>query len=216
MEKSQPSTVQNSSEPLDTDGLALERDRIERARQGDRGALAEIVTEHQTNVYNLGLKLTGDEHEAECVLQDTFLKVFEKIGEFRGDSRLGTWIHRIATNIALMRLRSKKGKFFVPISEEPEENEKQTDIGHIAESPALSPLETTLNDELRNRMEKAIVNLPPHLRTAFVLKDLEGFSLAEISEEVEKSVSAVKADLHRARVRLRRELADFMEDGSHA
>lgn len=215
MEKTNPSHAAAANGPQDTENLEQEQQQLERARNGDRAALAEIVTDHQSNIYNLGLKLTGDEHEAECVLQDTFLKVFEKIGEFRGDSRLGTWIHRIATNVALMRLRSKKNKFFVPISEEPEENESQTDIGHIAESLDLNPLQTALNDELRSRMEKAIVNLPPHLRTAFVLKDLEGYSLADISDEVDKSVSAVKADLHRARVRLRKELAEFMEDGSH-
>ncbi len=189
----------------------FETDRtiVDRALGGDQEAMTKLVIDHQQNVYNLGLRLSGREDEAECVLQETFLKVFEKLGDFRGDARLGTWIHRIATNVALMRMRSRKGKYFVPIEEE-QSDEDTHDIGYIAKSLELDPLELTLNEELSQHLEKAIISLPLSLRTAFVLKDLQGLSMADIAEETGKTVSAIKADLHRARVKLRGQLAEFI------
>lgn len=188
---------------------------VNKALSGDQNAMTEIVLQHQRNVYNLALKLTGREDEAECILQDTFLKVFEKLSEFRQESRLGTWIHRIATNVALMRMRSRKNKYFVQIEEQPSDDEESYDLGHIAQSFDRDPLEQTLGEELKHNLGLAIRSLPAHLRLAFVLKDLEGMSLVEIAERVDKSVPAVKADLHRARLRLRRELAEFVEGGHH-
>jgi len=207
--------VQASSADADAE-QAEEQELIRKAVEGDRQARSELVLRHQRNVYNLGLRLTGREEEAECVLQDTFLKVFEKLDNFRGDSRLGTWIHRIATNAALMRMRSKKGKYFVPIEEERSNDEDDsTDLSFVVQSLDRDPLELTLDDELKHKLEKAIASLPENLRAAFVLKDLEGMTMQEIGEQLGKSVSAIKADLHRARVKLRRQLAEFVEGGGH-
>ncbi|MBZ0264768.1 RNA polymerase sigma factor [bacterium] len=206
-----------SSDAIDTsasDETAKELELIRLAVQGNSAAKTEIVLKHQQNVYNLGLRLTGNEDEASCVLQDTFLKVFEKLDGFQAKSRLGTWIHRIAANEALMRMRSRKNKYFVPIEEEKKDEESSYDIGFIATSLELDPLESTLNEELKVHLEEAIQQLPANLRTAFVLKDLEGLSMAEIAEEVGKTVSAIKADLHRARVRLRERLVEFVNTGS--
>lgn len=188
---------------------------VRRALRGDDTARSEIVERHMRNVYNLALRLTGNTDEAENVLQDTFLKVFEKLGDFRADSQLGTWIHRIATNEALMRMRSKKGKWFVPIEDEPAGEEGNGDFGVIAQSLDRDPLTLTLDDELRKKLEKAILSLPETLRTAFVLKDLEGLSMVEIGKQMGKTVAAVKADLHRARLRLRRQLAEFVDGRAH-
>jgi len=185
---------------------------VQHALDGDRDARAEIVTRHQRNVYNLGLRLMGNPEQAECILQDTFLKVFEKLDSFRGDSRLGTWIHRIATNAALMRMRSRKGKYFIPIEDEVGRGDDESeDMTFIAQSLDRDPLELTLDSELRVKLEEAITSLPENLRTAFVLKDLEGQSMKEIADEVGKTVSAVKADLHRARLKLRAMLAEFVD-----
>lgn len=198
------------------DAIRDDAELVERAKRGDETAKSEIVQRHMRNVYNLGLRLTGSEEGAEEVLQEAFLKVFEKLDSFRADSQLGTWIHRIATNAALMRMRSRKNKYFVPIDEQPGNDEdEQTEFGMILESLDRDPLELTLDDEVRKKLEKAILTLPENLRTAFVLKDLEGMSMAEIAEEVGKTVSAIKADLHRARLRLRRQLAEFMVGGKH-
>ncbi|MBS1261608.1 MAG: ECF RNA polymerase sigma factor SigW [Calditrichaeota bacterium] len=189
-----------------------EAELVRRALAGDRDAKTRIVLEHRDNVYNLALKLTGSADEAESVLQDTFLNVFEKLDRFRGESRIGTWIHRVATNAALMRMRARKNRYFVPIAEDPaEEDENSADGSRVLPSVDLNPLELTLNEELKRKLNEGIASLPPHLRTAFVLKDLEGLSMAEIAERLGKTVSAIKADLHRARVKLRAQLAEFAE-----
>jgi RNA polymerase sigma-70 factor, ECF subfamily len=197
---------------------AAEAELIAAALTGDRDARTRIVLEHRDNVYNLSLKLMGNAQEAESILQETFLTVFEKLDRFRGDSKLGTWIHRIATNSALMRLRSRKGKYFVPIADDAGDQEENGSVGsHVLSSLDMDPEQVALNDELKLKLNEAISSLPPHLRTVFVLKDLEGLSMAEIAEQVDKSVSAVKADLHRARVKLRKHLCEFSErcqDGS--
>ncbi len=190
---------------------AAEAALIEKALAGDVTARTQIVLDHRDNVYNLGLKLTGNADEAESILQETFLTVFEKLDRFRGDSKLGTWIHRIATNAALMRMRSRKGKYFVQIADDANDDSESVENFHVLPSLDMNPLEMTLNDELAVKLNEAITSLPPHLRTAFVLKDLEGLSMAEIAEQVDKTVSAVKADLHRARVKLREKLAEFVE-----
>lgn len=220
MDHTQPSRPA-SSEPDEDVATAVdperehaeERELIARAVAGDRDARTEIVLRHQRNVYNLGLRLTGNSDAAENILQETFLKVFEKLGSFRGDSRLGTWIHRIATNAALMMMRSKKGKYFVPIEEERNNNDDEDtgDMSFIARSLDRDPLELTLDEELKHNLERAITLLPDNLRAAFVLKDLEGMTMQEIGEELGKSVSAIKADLHRARLKLRKQLAEFVE-----
>jgi RNA polymerase sigma-70 factor (ECF subfamily) len=199
----------------DIDAMRDDAGLVQKALAGDAAAKTEIVERNMRNVYNLALRLTGNPEEAENVLQDTFLKVFEKLGDFRADSQLGTWIHRIATNEALMRMRSRKGKYFVPIEEEPKGDEDNGDIGFIVQSLDRDPLTLTLDDELRKKLEKAILSLPESLRTAFVLKDLEGLSMAEIGEQMGKTVAAVKADLHRARLRLRKQLAEFVEGRNH-
>jgi len=205
----------NLSGAADHAAIQNDAELVQKAVAGDNAARALIVERHMRNVYNLGLRLTGSEEEAENVLQDTFLKVFEKLGDFRADSQLGTWIHRIATNEALMRMRSRKGKYFVPIEEQPSDDEESGDIGFIVRSLDRDPLELTLDEELRRNLEKAIVSLPENLRTAFVLKDIEGLSMAEIGEQVGKTVSAIKADLHRARLRLRKQLAEFVDGREH-
>ena len=196
--------------------LAQEMELVNKALAGDRQARTDIVLNNQRNVYNLGLRLTGNPEGAECVLQDTFLKVFEKLDTFHGDSRLGTWIHRIATNAALMRMRSQKNKHFVTIEEErPGDDDDTGDMTFIARSLDRDPLELTLDEELKAKLEEAIASLPENLRTAFVLKDLEGMSMQEIGERLGKTVSAIKADLHRARLRLRKQLAEFVDGGAH-
>ncbi|HEX05513.1 MAG TPA: RNA polymerase sigma factor [Bacteroidetes bacterium] len=207
----------NADQVQEAERLA-EAELIKAALSGDREARTTIVLNHRDNVYNLSLKLTGNKQEAESILQETFLTVFEKLGRFRGNSKLGTWIHRIATNAALMRMRSRKGKHFVQIADDVSESEDEAGIfGKILPSLEMNPEQLILNDELKNKLNEAIASLPLNLRTVFVLKDLEGLSMAEIADDVGKTVSAVKADLHRARVKLRAILCEFSErckDGS--
>ncbi len=184
-----------------------ESELIQRAIQGDKVALAQIVNQNEKLVYNTALRLLADPDEAECVLQETFLKVLQALPDFKGQSSLSTWIYRIATNYALMRLRSKKN---APGSLESNEGQvSETAVENFNRYVGNNPLRAVMNDELRREMEKAIQDLPPKFRTVFVLKDIEGHSLKEIAEMLDMSLAAVKSNLHRARIFLRNRLAEF-------
>lgn len=184
-----------------------EKELIEKANSGDRIAQSRIVQKYERMVYNLGLKLLGNSEEAECILQETFLKVLESLPDFRGKSQLSTWIYRIATNQALMRLRSRKKEYATFTSEN---DEGVKDYSNLVRSFEATPLDDLLNSELRKKMTAAIEMLPPKYKSVFVLKDIEGLSLKEISDILNISLPAVKSNLHRARLFLREKLAGFV------
>lgn len=183
-----------------------EQELIRLAKKGDRSAQAKIVKDHEKMVYNLGLKLLGNADQAECVLQETFLKVLQALPKFEEKSQLSTWIYRIATNQALMRLRSQKRRY-ISLDENFEDNGK--DYSTFVRSLDTDPLDKLLNQELKEKMDRAIEQLPENYKTVFVMKDLEGFALKEIADILDLSLPAVKSNLHRARVFLRNKLADM-------
>lgn len=183
-----------------------EQKLIQLAKKGDRSAQAKIVKNHEKMVYNLGLKLLGNEEKAECILQETFLKVLQALPKFQEKSQLSTWIYRIATNQALMRLRKKKRHHF-SISEDQDDDGK--DYSGFVQSLDADPLDNLLNLELKEKMDRAIELLPDNYKTVFVMKDIEGLALKEIAEILNLSLPAVKSNLHRARVMLRNKLANM-------
>jgi RNA polymerase sigma-70 factor (ECF subfamily) len=192
--------------------IRSETELVARAIQGEKKALAEIVAQNERLVYNTALRLLADPKEAECVLQETFLKVFQALPEFKGQSSLSTWIYRIATNYALMRIRSRK-----KASSSLDDVENQVSISALEtfnRSVGNNPLRAVVNEELRSAMEKAIAELPAKFRSVFVLKDIEGFSLKEISDMLGLTLAAVKSNLHRARLFLRNRLTEFAEQES--
>ena len=183
-----------------------EKKLIALAKKGDQSAQAMIVKNYEKMVYNLGLKLLGDQEKAECILQETFLKVLQALPNFQEKSQLSTWIYRIATNQALMRLRTKKRQH-VPIEEEQDDSER--DYSTFVTSLDSDPLDNLLNQELKEKMDYAIDQLPENYKAVFVMKDIEGLALKEIAEVLDLSLPAVKSNLHRARVSLRNKLADI-------
>jgi len=185
---------------------ASEKKLIQLAKQGDRSAQAKIVKNYEKMVYNLGLKLLGDQEKAECILQETFLKVLQALPKFQEKSQLSTWIYRIATNQALMRLRSEKRQQ-VSFDEEPDNTNK--DYSPFVQTFDASPLDNLLNQELKEKMDRAIDQLPENYRAVFVMKDIEGLALKEIADILSMSLPAVKSNLHRARVFLRDRLAEM-------
>ncbi|MBC8185976.1 sigma-70 family RNA polymerase sigma factor [candidate division KSB1 bacterium] len=183
-----------------------EKELIRLAKKGDPLAQSEIVKNYERMVYNLGLRLLGNEDKAECVLQETFLKVLQALPNFKEQSQLSTWIYRIATNQALMRLRTKKRRM-QSFDENIEDESK--DYSAFTRSLEKDPLSALLNTELKEKMDIAIDQLPENYKTTFVLKDIEGLALKEIADIMELSLPAVKSNLHRARVTLRNKLADI-------
>jgi RNA polymerase sigma-70 factor, ECF subfamily len=182
---------------------------VQRALAGQVQAKAEIVRRHQDLVYNLALKLVSRPEEAESVLQETFLKVFENLGSFRQEASLRTWIYRIATNAALMALRRRKpASLSIDVGEEEEGSGRYS---RMLRSLDRNPLELLMDREFQQALEKAMSDMPDAWRIPFVLKDIEGLSLQEIADDLNTTIPAVKAALHRGRVLLRNRLADFIE-----
>jgi RNA polymerase sigma-70 factor (ECF subfamily) len=180
---------------------------VEALRKGDRAEFARLVDAFSGPVYRLAIKILGDEQDAEDALQETFLKVYNHLGEFEGRSSLSTWIYRIAVNEALMILRQRKGPV-ASLDEEREGVEGDIEPSEIVDWRSL-PEEELLSDEGRRLLEMAINELPASLKVVFLLRDIEGLSIRETAEALELTETAVKTRLLRARLRLRERLSVY-------
>jgi len=185
--------------------LINETELIEQLKQGDEAAFKTIVEQWKDMVYNTILGIVQNETEAEDLAQDVFIKVYEKIGTFKGDSKLSTWLYRIATTTALDHLRSKKRKkrfgFLQSLSGSGDEKESIPDFNH----PGVS----LDNKERATVLFKAIDELPENQKTAYTLHKLEGLSYRDVSEVLNTTVSAVESLMSRANQNLRKQLEDY-------
>lgn len=196
---------------MSSETQAAEATLIRRLRARDEAAVEALMGEYAARVFGLALRITGNRQDAEEVLQDVFWRVLENIGSFRGDSRLSTWIYRIAANTALLKVRGRPKHQHVPLEEEL--GPAMTEDGMIAERIVdwtSLPSDELERKELAQRLEEAINGLYPEYRTAFVLRDIEGLSTEEAAAVLGLSVAAMKSRLHRARLFLRKELADYV------
>ncbi|MBI1992219.1 MAG: sigma-70 family RNA polymerase sigma factor [Candidatus Omnitrophica bacterium] len=192
-------------------GQTDEQQLIGRLKAKDESALDLLMAAYGGKVYGLSLRLTSNHHDAEEVCQDVFLAVFEKIDGFRGDAKLSSWVYRITANAALMKLRKRPKIKALPLEEEL--GPAMTEEGMIAE-PVVDwsrlPSDELERKELTARLAQAVELLPPEYRAVFVLRDIEGLPAEEASQVLEISVAALKSRLHRARLFLRKQLADYV------
>jgi len=179
------------------------------ARQGDTEAFNGLAERYQRNIFRLAQNITQNREDAEDVLQETFLKAYEHLPEFHGDSKFYTWIVRIAVNEALMKLRKRKWDKTVWL-DEPVNTGEDTVAREIAVWED-NPEQRYSKEELHDILEKAVNGLAPPYRTVFVLRDMEGLSTEETAEALELSVPAVKSRLLRARLQLRDKLTAFFK-----
>lgn len=185
---------------------------VQELREGDKGAFLELVERYQGKIYRLAYKITGDPTDAEDVLQDVFLKIYSKIHTFEGRSQLSSWIYRIAVNAAYQKIARDKRSRYVSLDDVlPTISPDDAMTSALAADWAERPDEVLLTDEARREMQQAIEELPADYRVVFVLKDLEGQSNQEIADILNLSLPAVKSRLHRARLFLRKRLADYFE-----
>lgn len=190
-----------------------DRQLLADAQRGDIGAFETLVERHRDHVWGLAFRMLRSEADAAEVAQDTFLSAFQHLPEFRGDAAFGSWVHRIAANIALMRLRHRK--VAAQAEEElrgPEFNER----GSLVEVPsgewARDSEEQVLDAELGRAIRQATDTLPESYRQVFLLKDVEGLSYEQIAEVTGDSVPAIKSRLHRARLGLREAIEGFYRE----
>ncbi|HEV7968683.1 MAG TPA: sigma-70 family RNA polymerase sigma factor [Candidatus Acidoferrales bacterium] len=184
-----------------------EAEAIRLAQQGDAGAFERIYRLHSRRVYALCLRMVGNTAEADDLTQDAFLQLFRKIGTFRGESAFSTWLHRLAVNVVLMKLRKKT----LPETslEESTDPEDETS-GPRREIGAPDLLLSGSID--RVHLERAIEQLPPGYRQVFVLHDVQGFEHNEIAGLMGCSIGNSKSQLHKARMRLRELLQETLRD----
>lgn len=180
------------------------------SKAGDYDAFEQLVNRYERKIYRLGLNITGNPEDAEDVLQEAFLKAFENLPRFREDSRFYTWIVRIAVNQALMKLRKRRSDKSVSLDDPIEEGGEVIPRDFADWKP--NPEQLLGRTETRDILEKAVQDLPPSFRTVFMLRDVEGLSTEETAEVLGLTISAVKARLFRARLRLREELSKFFKE----
>jgi len=184
---------------------------VARLKAGDQAAYAQLVEEQAARIYRLALRMMGNEADAEDVLQETFLSAFRSIDSFEERSSLSTWLYRIATNAALMRLRRKEPEQ-VSVDEPLERDDGDLLPRQFFDFCCL-PEDDLLRDEARAEMLRAIEELPATLRSVFVLRDIEGLSTEETANALDLSISAVKSRLMRARLKLRERLSTYFSQG---
>ena len=182
---------------------------VARAKKGDQDAFTELVELFSERIYNLGLRILKSRDDAADVLQETFTTVYEKLDTFDGRSNFFTWLYRIATNFALMKIRKDKRTIYT--DKDMEEQFDNPDRMRIHEWRDL-PLQDMLNQEFKKQLEGAVDQLPDIYRSVFVLRDLENMSIKETSKILGITESNVKIRLKRARVFLREELAQYMDE----
>ena len=184
-----PASPSKTTEDVRAADLELAR----RCRQGDAAAFEELYRTHAGRLFNLVLRMAGSAQEAEDLLQEVFLQAYRKLGSFRGESSLGTWLYRLAVNLSLDHLRGRQVKM-----------SRATDSldAEGAEEPvaALPIVPTAIS---RIDLDRAIARLPEGCRAAFVLHDIEGLDHLEVAQVLGVTEGTSKSQVHKARMKLR-------------
>ncbi len=168
---------------------------IARVRGGDEAAERQLYETYVDNTYRLAYHLTGDDDLAQEFTQETFIRAFDRIDQFRGDAAFGTWLRSIATSVIYNGLRKVK-RF----------RQREFDLD---EAGGAGASDRTAEPDLKEKLSRAIENLPVKYRTVFVMHDVEGYTHEEISTALGTQVGTSKAQLSRARAKLRDALSEF-------
>jgi RNA polymerase sigma-70 factor (ECF subfamily) len=180
-------------------------------RRGEEGAAEALVSVYGDRVYRLAIRITGNASDAEEVVQDALWTACRKIDTFQGAAAFGSWLYRITANAAYQKLRGRRSKrnevswedLAPPFDEKGQHVEVEVDWSRRLKDPAIET-------ELKSVLSGAIDQLPEDYRTAFLLHDVEGLSNPEVAETLHVKLGTAKSRVHRARLFLRRRLADYM------
>ena len=182
-------TTSNSSGDVRSADVELAK----RCRNGDAAAFEELYRQHAGRLYNMAFRMAGSSQEAEDLLQEVFLHAYRKLGSFRGDSSLGTWLYRLGMNQCLDYLRGRQAKM-------KQATDSLDDEGAAELAAPMSPTPIAVN---RLDLERAIGRLPQGCRAAFLLHDVEGFEHNEVARILGVSEGTSKSQVHKARMKLR-------------
>ena len=166
---------------------------------GDANAFETLVLEYEKNVYNIALRMTGNSEDAADMTQEAFIKAYNSLQSFRGDSKFSVWLYRIVSNVCLDFLRSKNRRPTVSLSVEDDDGEDaQLDVADESQSPELLLDRKLTRDSVRRGLD----SLPPDYRQILLLREIQGLSYDEIAQALSLEVSTVKSRIFRARKRL--------------
>jgi RNA polymerase sigma-70 factor (ECF subfamily) len=203
-----------SHEPRDEDvrpssGVELsDLELVRRAQRGERGAFDLLVLRYQHKVIKLVARLLRDPTEAEDVAQEAFVKAYRALGSFRGDSAFYTWLYRIAVNTARNTMASRQRR---PLAYEAELSETEQSAVESRMRHNDTPEASTLSDEIHATVNRAVAELPEDLRTAIILREVEGLSYEEIAAAMDCPVGTVRSRIFRAREAIDRSLKPLLD-----
>jgi len=188
---------------------AAEKVLLEQARNGHETAFAQLVEAHSEKTIQLAWRLVGNRSEAEEISQEAFLRLFKSLVTFRGDSRIGTWLYRTVSRLAIDHLRRERLKrklFFFRDGES-----EQSDPIDLAADPSASPHDQLQARETAEQMQRLLNRLPARQKAVFVLRHIEELPLKEIAAMLNLSEGTVKSHLHRAVSLFRKEFSEAKE-----
>lgn len=174
---------------------------IERAQDGDRSALSELIARYERKAYHLSFRLMGNHADASDAAQEALVRVYTRLHNFRGESAFSTWLFRVVTNTCLDELR-RRGRIRFASLDDPLLNEEGS-VPRQTVQEGEGPVDVAERHELQWMVREAIHRLPDDYRTVVVLRDLQDLSYHEIAEALGTSVGTIKSRLHRARLALR-------------
>ncbi len=201
------SAANRAASPENNDEASL----VAAAKAGDISAFEALVSRYERKIYRLAQHITQNNEDAEDVSQEAFLKAFEHLGEFQGNSRFYTWLVRIAVNQALMKLRKRRTK---EVSLDDDLETEDNSIPREVEDWGPSPEDRYSQEEMARILSQVIGELDPPFRLVFQLRDIDELSTEETAEALGISVPAVKSRLLRARLKLRDKLNRYFLRGT--
>ena len=199
----------NAIQPRVGEPVTDEQVLVQAAKRGEVAAFEELVRRYDRNIFRIAQHITQNREDAEDVVQEAFLKAYENLEQFQGQSKFYTWLVRIAVNEALMKLRKRRPERMVSLDEEvkTEDDALPREVADWTPNPEQQYTQA----ELRDILSRTIQGLPPGFRTVFVLRDVEGLSTEETAEALDLSIPAVKSRLLRARLQLRERLSRYFQ-----
>ncbi len=193
----------------------LETALIQRLRARDTGALEALMEQYAGRVYRVAFGITRNPADADEVVQDVFLTLFNKVDSFEGRAALGSWLYRVATNAALIKCRGKRAQLEVKLEDclptFLADGQRAGERSFLLADWSQSPEDWLFSKETRVALERALQALPAHYRAVLILRDVEELSNEDIAEVTGESVVSVKSRLHRARMALRELLTLTLE-----
>jgi RNA polymerase sigma-70 factor, ECF subfamily len=185
-----------------------DRELVERFQAGDKNVLTELLNRYQSRIYRLSYGILRNPQDAEEVIQEVFLRLFQKLDSFKGDSTFASWLYRVAINTTYMKLREKKGADLLYLDSVSQYLDEQIEK-HDALDWTSRPDDELLTEESLKIISEVIEQLPEEFKTVLILRDVEGLSTEEVGKLLGLTPPAIKSRLHRARLFLRKRLEEF-------